>query len=142
MCQEFIDLGYLPDDVQVISRGYYSKRNFDTPEISSGDLEDLVYRANLICNFTDNINMQLGNWERALQLFEPIASKYPFHVVALDCVRRCHEALGDSMEALATLQLIGNSLLHDHRARSMAMKYGDLLSEPVQELLAHNSCSH
>ena len=133
MCQEFVDLGYMPDDIEVISRGYYSRRNFDTPEISSGDLVDLVYRANLLCNFRDNINMQLGRWEKGLQLFTPMAQKHPFHILALDCIRRCHEALGDAETADATLDAIGRAVQQDDRARAMADTYGDLLSPAAQE---------
>lgn len=132
MCQEFVDLGYMPDNIEVISRGYYSRRNFDTPEVASVDLEDLVYRANLLCNFKHNINLQLGRWEKALQLFVPIATKYPFHVLALDCIRCCHESLGKDEEAAATLKDIVKVLQQDGRARSMANKYGDLLSASVQ----------
>ena len=135
MCQEFVDLGYMPDDIEVISRGYYSRRNFDTPEIASGDLVDLVYRANLLCNFKDNMNLQLGNWAKGLELFTPIARKYPFHIIAQDCIRRCHEGLGNAAGAAEALEAIENAVRDDHRARDMAEKYGDLLSPATREAL-------
>ena len=134
MCQEFIELGYMPDDIEVISRGYYSRRNFDTPEISSGDLVDLVYRANLLCNFKDNTNLQLGHWEKALELFSPITRKHPFHVLAHDCIRRCHEALGNKEQAATALTTIAAAVGQDSRAREMAQKYRDLLSVPAREV--------
>jgi len=133
MCQEFVDLGYLPDDIEVISRGYYSRRNFDTPEIASDDLVDLVYRANLLCNFKDNINLQLGNWTKGLDLFTPIARKYPFHIIAQDCLRRCYEGLGNASGAAAVLEAMKYAYRNHHRAREMAEKFGDLLSPVTQE---------
>lgn len=135
MCQEFVDLGYMPDDIEVISRGYYSRRNFDTPEITSGDLGDLVYRANLLCNFRDNINLQLGNWTKGLELFTPIARKYPFHIIAQDCIRRCYEGLGDAAGAAGALAAIENAVRDDNRAWDMAKKFGDLLSPATQQAI-------
>ncbi|MFO1167045.1 MAG: radical SAM protein [Rhodoblastus sp.] len=136
MCQEFVDLGYMPDDIEVISRGYYSRRNFDTPEIKQADLVDLVYRANLLCNFKDNINFRLGLWEKALKLFTPIATKHPFHILALDCVHRCHAALGNAAEADKALAALATAVATDDRAQSMAEKYGDLLSDEARAALA------
>lgn len=135
MCQEFVDLGYMPDDIEVISRGYYSRRNFDTPEIASGDLVDLVYRANLLCNFEENINLRLGNWTKGLELFAPIVRKYPFHIIAQDSIRRCYEGLGDAAGAAETLVAIENAVRDDNRAWDMAEKFGDLLSPATQQAI-------
>ncbi len=137
MCQEFIDMGYMPNDIDVISRGYYALRNFDTPEISAKDLSDLVYRANLHCNFVNNVNFRLGKWEKAQKLFEPIALKYPFHLIAHDCLWRCSQKLEGPEKAKVHIENMVNAIQADERASQMFAKYGDLLSPEVrQELLA------
>jgi len=132
MCQEFVDMGYVPNDVDIISRGYYAQRNFDTPEISAIDLSDLVYKANLICNFVHNVNFRLKQWEKAKALFAPIALKYPFHLVAHDCLWRCCVSLGQLTKADEHLKNVISALNNDKRAVEMFTKYGDLLSEEVQ----------
>lgn len=135
MCSEFIKMGCLPDDINVISRGYYSRRNFDTPEISCDELVDLVYRANLLCNFRDNINLRRGEWQKGLELFRPIADKYPFHIIALDCLHRCYGAIGDLAKSEAALHAIVEARRCDPRAGTMMDKYGDLLSPAARTAL-------
>lgn len=128
MCQQFIDQGHIPDDIDSISRGYYSRRTFDTPEISATDLIDLVYKANLICNFVSNTNIRNGRWEEGVRLFEPITMKYPFHLIAHDCLRLCLSALKRHDDANRIIQASISSLATDERAREMAKKFGNLLS--------------
>ncbi len=133
MCEEFVEMGYIPDDIDIISRGYYASRNFDTPEMSAVDLSNLVYRANLICNFVNNINLRIGHWEAAIQLFTPIAAKYPFHLVAHDCLWRCYNELGLTEQSEQRLQIIAEVLQRDARSIEMLEKYGDLMSMEVRQ---------
>jgi radical SAM superfamily enzyme YgiQ (UPF0313 family) len=133
MCQEFVEMGHVPNDIDIISRGYYALRNFDTPEISAVDLSNLVYRANLICNFVNNINLRLGKWEEGIKLFTPIAQKYPFHLIAHDCPWRCCVQLGLHEQAELHLQNIAEAIRTDERAAEMLEKYGDLMSPEVRE---------
>ena len=102
----------------------------------------LVYRANLLCNFKDNINLKLRRWDKGLEIFSPIAKKYPFHLLALDCIHSCHQALGNDNEVNITLQRIESAMQHDIRARALAEEYGDLLSPPAQDIcrkvIGHN----
>ncbi len=135
MCQEFVDMGYVPEDIDVISRGYYALRNFDTPEISARDLSDLVYKANLICNFVNNVNFRLGRFEKAIELFLPVAQKHKFHLVAHDCLRRCAIALNRMEEAATHLQDMIQAIRDDERALEMYRKYGDLLCDDTRQAI-------
>ncbi|MFL5785498.1 MAG: B12-binding domain-containing radical SAM protein [Bacteriovoracaceae bacterium] len=132
MCQQFVDMGYVPNDIDIISRGYYAQRNFDTPEISAKDLSDLVYRANLICNFVNNVNFRLKNWEKAYNLFAPIAGKYKFHLIAHDCLWRCSQSMGNQEQAEKHLNDVIEAVKSDTRAVEMFEKYGDLLSPEIR----------
>jgi anaerobic magnesium-protoporphyrin IX monomethyl ester cyclase len=135
MCEQFIELGYIPNDIERLSLGYYSKRTFDSAEISAQALSDLTYYANLYCNFTNNINLRLGSWDRALELFEPIANKYPFHLIAFDCLLRCYRGLGRLESVQATEAHLKEAFRSDERAQEMFRKYGELLQPATRTTL-------
>ena len=127
MCTEFVELGCIPNDIELLSLGYYSKRVFDTEEITANELIELVYRANLECNFIHNINMVEKRWEEAIKVFEPIAAKYPFHIVGWHCIMMCKKALGREDDFLDINNKIKDLIKTDQRAAQMYQKYSDLL---------------
>lgn len=129
MCNEFLELGYIPNDIELLSLGYYSKRVFDTSEIAADELIELVYRANLECNFVHNINMVEKRWEEAIKVFEPIVTKYPFHIVGWHCIMICKKALAIDDEILGINNKIKDLIKTDPRAAQMYQKYSDLLPE-------------
>lgn len=135
MCDQFVELGYIKNDIDVISLGYYSKRTFNTPEISAQELSDLTYYANLYCNFVNNINLRTRCWNKALDLFLPIVNKYPFHLVAYDCIRRCYEGLGRQDMARECLNIMIKSIKENSNAQDMFSKYNILLSAETRNVL-------
>ncbi len=106
---------------------YYSKRTFDTKEISAKELTELAYRANLECNFLNNPAMQTGKWDQAIEIFEPIANKHSFHIVAWYCIMECYKKLGKTEKANEIKQQIVELIDNEKRATDMFEKYGDLM---------------
>tara|TARA_Y100000813_G_scaffold54531_1_gene38157 strand:- start:56 stop:1918 length:1863 start_codon:yes stop_codon:yes gene_type:complete len=129
MYQQFVDAGYIKDDVATWSTAFFQERSFDTPEIGAEELKELFYRANLDVNFLHNPNLLEGNFEKALWIYRDIVYSYPFHIVGWYCIMKCHEALGDEDAARDTRARIYNLLQHDARARRMYRKYADLIPD-------------
>jgi radical SAM superfamily enzyme YgiQ (UPF0313 family) len=96
MTNELFDAGVLNEEkmVEIMDNTRFSKRLYDTPEISAPDLEALAYDANIEINFFNNCNMLHGNYDRAIKWFSDIIDSYHFHIVALACRARCFHATG------------------------------------------------
>jgi len=73
-------------------------RGYDTPEISAKDLEELIYDTNIIRNFFNNSNLHNGRYEKAIQDFDGILKKYPFHIPARYCKIQALEKMGEKSE--------------------------------------------
>jgi hypothetical protein len=136
MCQEFVDLGYMPDDIEVISRGYYSRRNFDTP----GNYFRRSRRPGLSrqppLQFQGQHQPSVGKLDQGLGTVHAHRPQVPpFHIIAQDCIRRCYEGLGDAAGAAGALAAIENAVRDDNRAWDMAKKFGDLLSPATQQAI-------
>jgi radical SAM superfamily enzyme YgiQ (UPF0313 family) len=126
MFHQFREMGVIEDEESAWST-LYTQRIFDTPEITAAELNELVYRANLDINFVNNPNRSEGRYERAIELFEDVVLKFPFHVVGHCCVMECMEALGRHDEAAALRQHIAHLIATDERAREMYQKYPDFM---------------
>lgn len=129
MYYEFVRLGYLTNDSYLSATGYFSKRTFDTKEISAKELAEFAYRANLECNFINNRNIAKRNWEEGIRVFEPIVSKYPFHIVGWYCITLCLKAQGKDKEASQIRNKIRCLIETDERAKEMYRRYNDLLPD-------------
>jgi len=129
MCDQFVRLGYVKRDVQALGEIDFKYRSFDTTEISAKDLNTLQYRANLDINFVNNRHYLNGNYTLAIGTFEEIIRKYPFHIVALACLRRCYEKLADAAGRDATTEAIRLTLQSDIKAWRMLADYGDMMPE-------------
>ncbi len=128
MFHQFREMGVIEDEESAWST-LYTQRIFDTPEISADELNELIYRANLDINFVNNPNLSDGRYERAIELFEDVVLKFPFHVVGHSCVLMCLEALGRHAEASARRQHIAHLVETDERAREMYQKYPDFMPD-------------
>lgn len=129
MCDQFIERGDIPRDLDLLADIDFKYRSFDTKEISAKDLNNLQYRANLEINFVNNRNYLNGQYKLAIDIYEEIVNKYPFHVIALACLRRCYVKIGDKkMEETITekLRLVIDS---DLKAGEMYLNFGFLVPE-------------
>ena len=129
MYEEFIMKGAITDEIDFLAKTDFRKRIFDTPEISADELNELQYRANLDVNFINNPNLVDGNYSKALELYDDVLGKYPWHVVALCCKKRCFEGLGDSTKAQEMMNMINELIKTNKRSQAMLMKYSDLMEE-------------
>jgi radical SAM superfamily enzyme YgiQ (UPF0313 family) len=129
MYEEFIMKGVITDEIDFLAKTDFRKRIFDTPEISADELNELQYRANLDVNFINNPNLVNGNYSKALELYDDVLGKYPWHVVALCCKKRCFEGLGDSAKAKEMMNMINELIKTNKRSQTMLMKYSDLMEE-------------
>ena len=126
MYNQLIKAGYIKENIELFSKIQYAKRSFDTPEISADELNDLAYRANLECNFINNVNKINKNYEKAIDIYNDIVLSYPFHIIALYCIMECYEGLGNYEKAEELKEKIINLIKTDSRSKKMFDKYHDL----------------
>ena len=128
MYRQFVEMGVIEDNLETWSEAFFGSREFDTEEITADELNELAYRANLEINFLNNPSLVSGNYEKAIDIFDDILGSHPFHLVAIDCLIKCHQGLGnfDTVQALKERSLV--LLKTDERARDMFIKYSDLMS--------------
>ena len=129
MYEEFLMKGVIKEDLDWLAKTDFSRRTFDTNEISAQELNDLEYGANLDVNFLNNPNLIAKNYKIALQLYDSVLAKYSWHIVALYCKKRCHEGLGEFDEAEKVMQKIETILETDLLAQNMYRKYSDLMPD-------------
>ncbi len=127
MYQQFVDMGYIKDDIETWSRTTFVGRTFDTPEISAKELNKLVYDANIYCNFIYNHNKLSGDYEKAILLYNDIVDAYPFHVIGLYCMMECYNKLGNDEKANEIKMRIVELIKTDKRASDMYNKYKQLI---------------
>lgn len=127
MYRQFVDAGYIKDDMEVWSSAFFLERIFDTPEIGAEELKDFLYRANLDVNFLHNPNYLDGDWEKSLRIFSEIVSGHKFHIFGWYIMMKCYEALGRTEEAEETLRHIHELVATDERSTKMYRKYGYML---------------
>lgn len=131
MYKQFVDMGYIKDEVSTWSTAFFQERSFDTPEISADGLKELFYRANLEVNFLNNPNLLDGNYDKALWIYKDIVKSYPFHVIGWYCIMLCYEAIGDINNRNNVLANIVDLIKTDLRARQLYKTYSDLLPKIV-----------
>jgi tetratricopeptide (TPR) repeat protein len=125
--EQFAEMGCIDKNDMDWSGTYVMARSFDTEEISAEEIKELAYRANLECNFIGNLNKRLGEYEKAISLYESVLARYPFHVIALYSAMECHEALGNTEEAGKTRDRILELIRGNPLAADMYEKYSDLM---------------
>lgn len=129
MYEEFIMKGVITSEIDFLAKTDFRKRIFDTPEISANELNELQYRANLDVNFVNNPNLVDGNYKKALELYDDVLRKYPWHIIALCCKKRCLDGMGQLEEAKKVVDEIQTFVKTSKRSQSMLVKYGDLMYE-------------
>jgi tetratricopeptide (TPR) repeat protein len=129
MYEQFLNLGYIHDDIDVWSKALYQERHFDTKEISAKELKELAYRENLEINFIHNPNMTGGNFNRAIEIFNDIVIKYPFHIIGWYCLMQCYQNLKDFAKMKQIDRKIRDLIKSDARSTKMFHNYKDLMSD-------------
>ena len=129
MYAEFLDAGYIQENVDTWTYFTFQKRTFDTIEIGADDLNELIYRTNLIVNFTENINIKEKNLEKALSIFDDILNSYPYHIFAMYGKYLSFEIVGDSEKKVKIENGIIEMVHKDLRAKHLFDRYGDLMPE-------------
>mgnify|MGYP000850280248 FL=1 len=129
MYNQMVNAGYIKNDIDLWSKAFFQDRNFDTPEISACDLKELVYRANLECNFINNINKVSGNYEKAIEIYNDIVFAYPFHIIGWYCIMKCYEALQNFEKVLQLKEKITELIKCDKRSTEIFNKYYDLMPD-------------
>lgn len=76
--------------------GDFSHCVIETPEFTPDYIENKAYEMNLLLNFVRNYNMRIGEYEKAMLLFERlIHTVAPGHAFACYFAAKCALALGD-----------------------------------------------
>ena len=127
MYKQFLDAGFIREDMDFWQASLFMHRSFDTPEIGGAELTDFAYMANLECNFLNNVNKVSGQYQKAIEIYKDIVIKYPFHVTAWHCMAECYEKLGNAEEALNCEEKIRELIKTDKRAIDMYSKYSYLM---------------
>jgi len=99
MLEELEKIGILDSNKIDWDTFRYGMRGYDTPEISAKDLEELIYDTNIIRNFFNNSNLHNGRYKKAIQDFNGILKKYPFHIPARYCKIQALEKMGEKSES-------------------------------------------
>lgn len=119
---EFVSMGKLDPNNIDWDRCGYSIRIFDTEDITSKELSDLVYDVNIYTNFFGNRNMLQGRYERAIMYFNNMVLwKYKFHIPALYQRATAYIALGRIDEAEADLK----EAIHQIKTHTISRQHWD-----------------
>ncbi|MBU1564931.1 MAG: B12-binding domain-containing radical SAM protein [Proteobacteria bacterium] len=127
MFSQFVEMGCIQDCSDAWASTVFDKRQFDTKDISADELNDFAYRANLECNFLHNPNIINGDYTKAIDLFQDIVRKHPFHVIGWYCIWLCHQKLKDEKESMRLAGVISDLVKTDNRAKDMLITYRDLM---------------
>lgn len=130
MFHQFASEGIIdPNDIDWDRCGY-SSREFDTDDIKSQELTDLVYDVNIYTNFFGNRNMKQGRYERAASYFtNMVLNNYPFHVVGLYMRSMAYKEMGKKDEYLSDLKSASEYIKQSNDARRLFTRYGSELPE-------------
>lgn len=133
MCNELMESGILDEKkmLEVMNNTDFTKRLYDTPEISAKNLEALAYDANIDVNFLNNYNMLHGDYDRAIHKFSNVIRNYPFHIVALACRARCYHEKGDAEDAKRDLYRIDEMVQTHEESKRLYGLYGEKIDRLI-----------
>jgi MoaA/NifB/PqqE/SkfB family radical SAM enzyme len=127
MLKELEDKGILDSNKMDWDTLRYGIREYDTPEISAKDLEELVYDTNIICNFFNNSNLKNKRYEKANQDFTRIIEKYPFHIPARYCKSETLEKMGQISESELELDKCIEWISKDKESKRLYERYKEYM---------------
>lgn len=129
MYNQFIELGYIKDNMNIWANTTFTERKFDTKEILAKELNELVYKANIDCNFINNTNKINGLYQKAINLYKDIVETYPFHIIGWYCMMECYKFMNDIKNVKQIKDKINKLIKDDKRANEMFIKYSNLMPE-------------
>lgn len=129
MYNQFVEMGCIRDSSDAWGATVFDQRQFDTKDISAVELNDFAYRANLECNFLHNPNIINNDYVKAIDLFQDIVRKHPFHVIAWYCIWMCYRKIKDDNGSTRIAGVISELVKKDVRAKDMLMTYRDLMPD-------------
>ncbi len=126
MFQQFVKIGVIDPVNYDWDSCRMPLRNFDTPEISAKELEQLVYDVNINCNFFNNANLRNHRYNRAINYFNfMVLDRYPFHIVAYYCRALAYRGLQNEEKAVADFRRCAQWVRSDKESRRLYERYGD-----------------
>lgn len=121
------------------SRKYFSslltgRRNFDTPEITANELNELAYRANLDINFVNNRLFADKRYHEAESVFKRLLRTLDFHIFAWDCLRRSYKLTGQDALERQTREHMRDLMRTNELSQGFAT-YFDMLDGDIRDFL-------
>jgi anaerobic magnesium-protoporphyrin IX monomethyl ester cyclase len=102
---------------------FFQERGYDTKEVSAEDLKKLVYDANISINFFNNTNFKEHNFQKAMNNFSDVLSRFPWHIIAHYSIGLCHQGLGDIEKYNSSLQHAAHLIETDKRSKDLYENY-------------------
>lgn len=131
MYEQFLAEGYIHEDMEVLSHNIFRDRNFDTKEITAADLKEFLYRVNLDVNFVNNPNLELGNYDLAIAMYNDILCTYPFHIFAWYGIYLANQGKHDQKNAEKARQQIITLVKTNQQSQEMYCKYRELFPQDI-----------
>lgn len=126
MYDQFVEMGALDPDNFDWDNVRLGRRGFDTVDITSKELTDLIYDTNIDVNFFNNQNMKHGRYEKAIKVFNLyILKQYPFHVVGKYCRAMAYLALKEEEKANDDLRECVEWISKNPESKRLFERYGD-----------------
>jgi len=133
MFEQFMNQGVLDHSSRDWETNFQG-RNFDTSDLTAGQLMEIVYRTNLEANFIGNRQMKIGNWALALEVFNDVLKLHPYHVIAHYMCMLCFDKLGKFEASKERFKKIVNLVQTVKVSADMLRKYGGLVPELIKML--------
>jgi radical SAM superfamily enzyme YgiQ (UPF0313 family) len=125
MYDQFVEMGALDQNNFDWDNVRLGRRGFDTVDITSKELTDLIYDTNIDVNFFNNQNMKHGRYEKAIEVFNLyILKQYPFHVVGRYCRALANLALNEKEKANEDLRECVEWISKNSESKRLFERYG------------------
>jgi len=125
---QFAEMGAVNhNDEDLWENSAYCERFFDTDTCTADELKNFTYKLNLDLNFINNYNLKVGNYARAISLFEERLQAYPNHTFGLIALHKAYEGLGDVDQCNNIKSRLYRTISESESARQMHEVHRDLL---------------
>ena len=130
MYEQLLERGYIDESFNW-DEAFFRERNFDTDEISAEELKNIAYEANILNNFFNNYNLRIGDYSRAITMYNYILADYPQHIAAHYCSAIAYKKMGKTKEYEDTLKLCVDllSAKEETMAHGIYKKFSELFTD-------------
>jgi radical SAM superfamily enzyme YgiQ (UPF0313 family) len=126
MYDQFVKMGALDPDNFDWDNIRLGRRGFDTVDITSRELTDLIYDTNIDINFFNNQNMKRGRYKKAIEVFDHyIINQYPFHVVGKYCRGLAYLKLNEAEKGKEDFKDCAKWIVNNDESKRLFERYGD-----------------